>query len=177
MVCTQGRQQICTEQDVKRVLASSNRNRYPGYAEAAFHTTRFYMAGVPEDHIMMKLDFFNAFNTLRRDAILVAVVCEHPELYCFTYDNYVGSAQSHLSFGEHVVMSDEGYQQGDPLASLGFGLTTLSILKSPKSDLRIGNLNDISIAGATQIVAADVVLLVEAGSKIGTWAETKCLKM
>ena len=52
---------------------------------------------------MMKCDFFSAFNTLKRDAILDTVARKLPELYCFTYDNYVGS--SYLSFGEHVVIS------------------------------------------------------------------------
>ena len=37
----------------------------PGGAEAAIHATRRNTAGVLEGHIMVKLDFSNAFNTLR----------------------------------------------------------------------------------------------------------------
>ena len=67
---------------------------------------------------MVTLDFFDAFNTLRRDAILDEVASELPELYCIAYDNYVGT--SHPSFEAHVAISDEGYHQGDPLALLRF---------------------------------------------------------
>ena len=53
------------------------------------------------------------------------------------------------------------------MASLGFGLTTLPILKRLKSELRIGYLDDISVADLTQAVAANAVLLIEAASKLG----------
>ena len=59
-----------------------------------------------------------------------------------------------------------GHQQVDPSASLGFGLTTLQILKRPKSELRFEYLDDISMAGPTQTVAADMGLLVEAAFKL-----------
>ena len=100
----------------------------------------------------------NAFNTLRQDTILDAIASEIHELYCFTYDNYMGS--SHQSFEEYVVISGEEYQQGDPLVSLWFALTTFPIIKRLKSELRLDYLDDIWMVGLTQTVAADMGLLV-----------------
>src|SRR6218665_2719898 len=39
----------------------------PGGAEAAVHATRLWVTTMPEDSVLVKLDFTNAFNTLRRD--------------------------------------------------------------------------------------------------------------
>ena len=39
----------------------------PGGAEAAVHATRRWVTTMPEDSVLVKLDFTNAFNTLRRD--------------------------------------------------------------------------------------------------------------
>ena len=41
-------------------------------AEAAIHATRRYVINMPANHVVVKLDFTNAFNTLRRDAMLEA---------------------------------------------------------------------------------------------------------
>ena len=38
-----------------------------GGAKAAVHVLRRYAEDLPNDHIIVKLDFTNAFNTLRRD--------------------------------------------------------------------------------------------------------------
>ena len=61
----------------------------------------------------------------------------------------------------HVVISDEGYQQGDSLELLGFVAASLPITKGQKPELRFGYLHDIPMAVRTQPVAADVCLLVE----------------
>ena len=39
--------------------------------EAAAHATRIYLQNIPSDHILIKFDFQNAFNSLRRDKMLV----------------------------------------------------------------------------------------------------------
>jgi len=57
----------------------------PGGAEAAIHATRRYVSNMPEDHVITKLDFKNAFNSLRRDAMLEAVERDVPEFYRFVY--------------------------------------------------------------------------------------------
>jgi hypothetical protein len=74
-----------------------------------------------DDHILIKLDFSNAFNCLRRDSMLEAVYREIPEIYNFCHLSYASS--SYLSFGDQIILSEEGSQQGDPLGPLLFSLT------------------------------------------------------
>ena len=38
--------------------------------EAAVHATRRFMEAMPDDEVVVKLDISNAFNTVRRDALL-----------------------------------------------------------------------------------------------------------
>ena len=40
---------------------------------------------MPDDHVLIKLDFFNAYNSVRRDAVLESVADKMPELYRFTH--------------------------------------------------------------------------------------------
>mgnify|MGYP003503029475 FL=1 len=60
----------------------------PRGTEAAVHATRQYIAGLQPGHGLLKLDFNNAFNTIRRDAVFDAVRQELPELYPFVYMCY-----------------------------------------------------------------------------------------
>ena len=55
----------------------------PGGAEAAVHSLRCYVNTMADDEIIVKLDFANAFNTLRRDTIMKSIAKFIPELYCF----------------------------------------------------------------------------------------------
>ena len=65
-------------------------------------------------------DFANAFNSLHRSAMLLSVRDCLPELYAFCLSSY--SQPSFLYFGSHVLLSEEGPQQGDPLGPLLFVL-------------------------------------------------------
>ena len=76
---------------------------------------------------MLKLDSVDAFNAISRDVILQTVCCELPELFPFIKSCY--DSASHLCFGEFLVSSDEGVQQGDPLGPLIFGASSLKLTK------------------------------------------------
>jgi len=58
---------------------------------------------MPEDHVIIKLDFKNAFNSLRRDAMLEAVEQDVPELHRFAYAAY--TVESLLQCGNDTVKS------------------------------------------------------------------------
>lgn len=50
----------------------------PGYkslggAEVAVYATRLFVSETSEDRVLLKLDYKNAFNTIRRDALMAAV--------------------------------------------------------------------------------------------------------
>ena len=55
----------------------------PGGAEAAVHATRIFLDNLQPGNILLKIDFQNAFNTVRRDVILEEIKEVFPELLPF----------------------------------------------------------------------------------------------
>ena len=89
-----------------------------GGAEAAVHATRRLMSSLPDNHVFVKLDFSNAFNSIRRDTILAKVAVKMPELYRFVKDSL--NCNPMLIYGDDIIISAESSQQGDPLSGLEF---------------------------------------------------------
>src|SRR6218665_1314473 len=116
-----------------------------------------------EDEMFVKLDFANAFNTLRRDIMLQMVYDTIPEIYEFIYQAY--SADSQLQFGSFVVRSQMGPQQGDPLGPLLFGLPLQPVLRSMRSGFRIGYLDELG--GKKDDVRQDIALIENLESSLG----------
>ena len=56
-------------------------------AEAAAHSARLYLANLHSEHVIVKLDFKNAFNS-RRDRMLQTAKLHTPELFPFIYSCY-----------------------------------------------------------------------------------------
>ena len=107
----------------------------PKGAEAAVHSVRSYLENEnTKDKSLLKIDFKNAFNCVRRDVILGLVKEKVPKI--FNYVNQVAH-NSHLFFGDHIIDSEEGVQQGDPMGSFLFSLAIMDIIKSLKSELNI----------------------------------------
>jgi hypothetical protein len=77
-----------------------------GGCEGLIHATRRYVETMGSDRAFVKLDFSNAFNSLRRDALLDAVSRHHPDLLDFALSSY--GAASELWVGETVLSSAEG---------------------------------------------------------------------
>ena len=88
-----------------------------GGAEAAVHAARLYLKEL-QHQCVLKLDFRNAFNTLRRDKMLQAVQSFAPDLLPFVHSSYSSSAS--LFWNDRIIQSAEGVQQGDPLGPLLF---------------------------------------------------------
>lgn len=65
----------------------------------------------------VKLDFVNAFYSIRRDAVLDTVARHIPSLLDLVASAYGAPASLWLG-NEHQISSAEGVQQGDPLRSL-----------------------------------------------------------
>ena len=49
--------------------------------EAAIHSARRFLEGMPADYVMVKLDFANFFNSPHRRDMLLSVFNRLPELY------------------------------------------------------------------------------------------------
>ena len=94
--------------------------------EAAFHVMCRYLNDLPQGHAVIKLDFRNTFNSIRRDAMLEVAQRLVPEAYTFIDMAY--AAKSNLQFGPETIFSEEGVQQGDPLGPTLFCLTIHPLL-------------------------------------------------
>jgi hypothetical protein len=136
-----------------------------GGCEAAVHATRRFLQSMPDSFMVAKLDFTNAFNSLRRDSMLEAVAVHVPEILQFCHSSY--AQPTRLLYGNHVISSEEGVQQGDPLGPLLFCLSIQPILGSLSSKLRIGYLDDITIGGDQKSVAGDIERVRMEGEGVG----------
>ena len=77
-----------------------------GGVEAAVHAARRLVVNLPHHHVVVKLDFSNAFNNVRRDLILDNIAAHTPEIYRLVHAAY--SCEPILAFGEHQILSEEG---------------------------------------------------------------------
>jgi hypothetical protein len=125
-----------------------------GGMEAAVHATHRYLLHLPEGHAICKLDFKNAFNSVRRDVVLNSVHQHVPEIYPFVYASYASA--SSLVYDCKIIDSSEGIQQGDPLGPLLFCLAIHPILQNCHSELCIGYLDDVTLGGPIDSITRDI---------------------
>ena len=117
------------------------------------------------DQVLVKLDFINAFNSVRRDAVLEAVAQHVPELLAFTASAY--GAPSLLQFGDEQILSEEGVQQGDPLGPLFFSLALNGPLQDLGGKFVSGYLDDVSVGGRVNEVSTEVLGFESRAAAIG----------
>ena len=114
---------------------------------------------------MVKLDFKNAFNSIRRDKMLEAVQKFTPELATFVHSAY--SSPSSLFWEDEIIQSAEGVQQGDPLGPLLFCLTIHELCSHLKSELCLFYLDDGTLGGCNDIIAQDLEVVKNEGAVLG----------
>ena len=134
--------------------------------EAAAHATRLYLHNMPPGHLLLKLDFINAFNTLRRDKMLESVKEYAPELFTLVHSAAYGQP-SLLFCGDHIVESAEGVQQGDSLGPLLFCLAIHLLVLKLRSEFSVFYLDDGTIGGSVEDVIHDLQLVEEEAGRAG----------
>ena len=113
-------------------------------AEAAALAVRNLMTmDLPDDFIMVKVDFRNAFNSISRKCLLESIRTKSPDIYNYTVLSYATS--SYLFFGEDIIMSEIGVQQGDPEGPPLFSDLIMENISSLCSVLNIWYLDDGNI--------------------------------
>ena len=122
--------------------------------EATAHATRQYLHHMPQDHLLLKLDFRNAFNSLWRDKMLEAVQQYISNLSLFIYSDY--ASPSHLFCGDHILKSAEGVQQGDPLGPLLFCITIQQLIVDLLEILKLFYLDESILGGSLGDVLTDI---------------------
>ena len=126
----------------------------PGGSEAAVHVTRRFIEAMPDGHVVAKLDFCNAFNSLRKDQMLRSVLSAVPGIYRFCHLCY--SNPSIRKFDDRTILSHEGPHQGDPLGSLLFSVFIHPDLLSLQYELVAGFIDDLTLGSPSDVVAADL---------------------
>ena len=114
-----------------------------------------------DNHILVKLDFRNAFNSIRSDVVLNSIADKMPKLYCYVYASC--SSNPILTLEGQVFRSKEGYKQGDPLSSLGCCDANHPTLTS--LNLRICFMDDFSLSEEVYAVAYDVETLIRSAEE------------
>jgi len=109
---------------------------------------------MPDGYVVAKLDFCNAFNSLRRDLILRSVLSTVLGIYRFCHLCY--SNPSILKFDDRTILSQEGPHQGDPLGSLLFCVSIHTDLLRLQSELVAGFVDDLMLGGPSDVVGVDL---------------------
>ena len=110
---------------------------------------------------ILKLDFKNSFNSIRRDKVLEAVQSFAPIIYPFIHSAY--SSPSMLFWEDKIIDFAEGVQQGDPLGPLLFCLTLHQLCGHLKSV----TLDDGTLGGKVEDMVRDLDLIVHKGAELG----------
>jgi hypothetical protein len=93
-------------------------------------------------------------------------VLEHaPSIYPYVWQSY--SQESNLYFGDHVVKSKEGVQQGDPLGPFLFSLGINDLIGQCKSHFNIWYLDDGTLGGTVEDVLSDYNAIVKSNESLG----------
>ena len=143
-----------------------------GGSEAAVHAARCFLNNMKPEQALVKLDFANAFNSIRRDCMLRAVQSLCPAIYSFVYSVY--ASPSNLLRGDQSILSAEGVQQGDPLGPLLFCLTLYGHSLLLRSDFIVEYLDDVTLGGDCQDLMHDLNVMRDA-SELGLVLNTaKC---
>ena len=118
-----------------------------------------HLQNMSPGHLLLKLDFKNTFNTLRRDKMFESVKEYAPELFTLVHSAY--EQPSLLFCGDHIVESAEGVQQGDPLGPLLFCLAIQPLALKLRSEFSVFYLDDGTIGGCVEDVIHDLQLVEE----------------
>ncbi len=126
-------------------------------AEAAVHASRQFLHNKDPSHAVVKLDFANAFNSVRRDFVLSAVQSLCPTIYSFVHSAY--SSPSNLLWGDKIVKSVEGVQQGDPLGPRLFCLVLHQHSLQFRSDFLAIYLDDATLGESCEDLIHDIQVM------------------
>ncbi|KAL0219384.1 hypothetical protein P9112_005037 [Eukaryota sp. TZLM1-RC] len=147
-----------------------------GASVAAIASDTFFNA--EENNFIFNLDFKNAFNSVKREAIFEVIKSDFPELSSFFYHFY--GKESDLIFNSFALKSSSGVKQGDPLGPLLFCLAihkTLNIIKQKYPSIKIvAYMDDISLIGSFDLLELVAQEIADSYENIGLHLNaSKCL--
>lgn len=135
-----------------------------GGCEAAVHSLRNFI-NLDSGEVILKVDVKNAFNSVSRGSILNEIQNSIPETFHYLRQCY--GLESKLVYGNHLIYSSTGCQQGDPLGPAIFGLAIHPIISTLNSKLNMWYLDDGTLGGSANTVLKDLETLIEQFKDIG----------
>ncbi|KAL0212950.1 hypothetical protein RCL1_006576 [Eukaryota sp. TZLM3-RCL] len=116
-----------------------------GASIASLTSELFFLSN--QSYYILNLDFKNAFNSVKRSAIFLALQSSFPYLLPFFYHFYGTAAP--LIFNEHTLYSTSGVRQGDPMGPFFCLDPVLVALQTRFPNIRIVTyMDDISLIGS-----------------------------
>ena len=135
-----------------------------GGVEAAVHATRLYLNQLQADKALIKLDFRNAFNSVRRDKMLEAVQDLVPSIYplstqCTPYHPHSFGTTGHSA---HQRVCSKGTLWAPSFSACPFTVTAPSY----PAELCVEYLDDITLGGSIEEILHDLEVI-ESFAEIG----------
>ena len=110
-------------------------------AELASHVLRCLIESPqPKTNVILIIDFENAFNLINRQFMLEKTFEIHPEVHKYSHTAY--SQPKFLFYGDAVIKSCEGTQQGDPESPALFWDSIQDLIDSLESKINLWYLDD-----------------------------------
>ena len=132
-----------------------------GGVEAAVHSARLYLRNLKPEQVLLKLNFRNAFNSLRRDKMLSVVQVLAPTILPFVHSAY--SNTLFLFWDDMSIQTCEGIQQGPLL----FCLTLYQLQSCLESEFCLLYLDDVTLGGDREEVLHDLKLFEQEAADLG----------
>ena len=144
-------------------------------AEIAAHVFRNLLENEQNpENVILKMDFKNAFNSVKRDKILDTVFRKRRQIYNYTHSAY--SETSHLFLGDKIIQSQEGCQQGDHEGPALFSDTIQNLVNQMVSQYNVCYLDDGNFSDHYRTVLEDLKRIIASADEYGlSLAKTKCL--
>ena len=127
----------------------------------------------PKENVILKIDFENAFTSINQQSMLEKTFEIHPEVYKYSHSAY--SQPSFRFYGDSVIKSCEGTQQGDPESPALFSESIQDLIDSLESKINLWYLDDGNLSDDYRTVLKDLNIIVEAEKTLGLKLKpTKC---
>ena len=145
-------------------------------AELASHVFRCLIeVPQPKENVILKIDFENAFNSINRQFMLKKTFEVHPEVYKYSHSAYSQPQVFVFFYGDSVIKSCEGTQQGDPESPALISDSIQDLIDTLESNINLWYLDDGNLSDDYRTVLKVLKKIVEAEKNTGAQIKpTKC---